>query len=206
MEALNRGNLNNVSNFGSVTDFLYGVLGNNFISKEITSSSKNDSFNNDVIRIPEDVYKKEEENYNADYQNEIIQNSEEINNNEDEFIEDDIINDSDYYKIYRDKEEIFECNISIQGAKLSSTQVRLIIDHDICNLVFYGKVYKEGKCKIPLKKMTFYPEGSMGRMRLEVIVDDSIFTPWEETFLVEGSKKVKVEIKSQNPKKVEFRF
>ena len=38
------------------------------------------------------------------------------------------------------------------------------------------------------------------------VVDDSIFIPWEETFIVEGSKKVKVEIKPQNSKKVEFRF
>jgi hypothetical protein len=201
MEALNRGNGNSVSNFGSVTDFLQGVLGNNFINKQILTSNKNDE-----IIIPEDIYKKEDQNYNPDSQNNYIQNLEDIEDEENESMEDDIVNDSEHYKIYRDKEEIFECNVSIKGAKLSSTQIRLIIDHDICNLVFYGKVYKEGKCKIPLKKMTFYPEGSMGRMRLEVVVDDSIFIPWEETFIVEGSKKVKVEIKPQNSKKVEFRF
>ena len=52
--------------------------------------------------------------------------------------------------------------------------------------------------------MNFYPEKSTGRVRLEVIVDDTIFIPWEETFIVEGAKKVIVQIKSQ--KKVDIRF
>jgi hypothetical protein len=80
----------------------------------------------------------------------------------------------------------------------------LVFDHEICNIVFYGKVYKDGKCIIPLKKMNFYPEGSSGRIRLEVIVDDTIFIPWEETFTVEGAKKVSVQIKPQ--KKINFSF
>jgi aromatic ring hydroxylase len=52
--------------------------------------------------------------------------------------------------------------------------------------------------------MNFYPEKSTGRVRLEVIVEDTIFVPWEETFIVEGAKKVTVQIKSQ--KKVDVRF
>ena len=126
-------------------------------------------------------------------------------NTEDEELNKELeLEDNTSYKIYRDREETFECNISVQGAKLSTSQARLIFDHEICNVVFYGKVYKDGKCTVPLKKMSFYPEGSIGRVRLEVIVDDTIFIPWEETFVVEGAKKVTVQVKSQ--KKVDFRF
>ena len=199
MEALNRGQ-NNTSTFGSVDQFLSGLLGNNFNTQKIVPEEtieKNDNITNNtephVNTIP--------------LKNDPVKDPEEI---EDE-IEDEISNPSDdetvdpsLYKIYKDKEEIFECNISVQGAKLSSSQVRLIFDHEICNLIFYGKIGKDGKCVVPLKKMNFYPERSTGRVRLEVIVDDTIFIPWEETFIVEGAKKVTVQIKSQ--KKVDFRF
>lgn len=201
MEALNRGNSGGVSNFGSVTDFISGILGDNFLQKSL--SEPNNNFNN-----------YNPNNYNEEIQDEIKKETEQIKNQIEDFEEEEEnedqeeldLNSNDYYKIYRDKEEIFECNLSVQGAKLSSSQVRLIMDHDICNLVFYGKIYKEGKCKIPLKKIIFYPEGSMGRIRLEVVVDDSIFIPWEETFIVEGSKKVKVEIKPQQKRKIDFKF
>jgi hypothetical protein len=199
MEALNRGQ-NNTSTFGSVDQFLSGLLGNNFNTQKIVleeTVEKNDNIANNtephVNTIP--------------LKNEPVKDHEEI---EDE-IEDEISNPSDdetvdlcLYKAYKDKEEIFECNISVQGAKLSSSQVRLIFDHEICNVIFYGKIGKDGKCVVPLKKMNFYPERSTGRVRLEVIVDDTIFIPWEETFIVEGAKKVTVQIKSQ--KKVDFRF
>jgi len=148
---------------------------------------------------------------NINHQNRPIPNIEDEDSHEEEEddeeeLEDNLEDESDsaHYKIYRDKEENFECNISVQGAKLSSSQARLILDHEICNLVFYGKVSKDGKCVVPLKKMTYFPEGTIGRIRLEVIVDDTIFTPWEETFIVEGAKKVTVQIKSQ--KKVNLRF
>lgn len=103
----------------------------------------------------------------------------------------------DFYKLYRDKEETFECNISIEGASLSSAQARLFIDSTIVNLVYYGKLYKDGRCLVQIGKMSFLPEGTRGRIRLEVIVDDTLFSPWESSFIVEGAKKVKVEIKEK---------
>ena len=197
MEALNRGTGNNTVSFGSVDQFLSGILGQNF-SKENqehpAENSQEPQLDQPVIRqeIPVNYPPVEKE---EDIEDEIQEPEE--NTQEEE------INGS-FYKIYRDKEEIFECNISVQGAKLSSSSVRLIFDHEICNLVFYGKISKEGKCAVPLKKMNFYPEKSTGRVRLEVIVEDTIFIPWEETFVVEGAKKVTVQIKSQ--KKVDFKF
>jgi hypothetical protein len=194
MEALNRGNSNNTVSFGSVDQFLSGLLGQNFV-KDSTRSKEETAEEQPVIRqeIPVN-YPPVEKEADKDI----------IPDHTEDFQEDEEIVDGSFYKIYRDKEEIFECNISVQGAKLSSSQVRLIFDHEICNLVFYGKISKEGKCAVPLKKMNFYPEKSTGRVRLEVIVEDTVFVPWEETFIVEGAKKVTVQIKSQ--KKVDVRF
>jgi hypothetical protein len=196
MEALNRGAGNNTASFGSVDQFLSGLLGQNFI-KEKPQITEEPPVDQPVIRqeIPVD-YRPEEK---IDLVDEEIPEPE-----EEDSINDEDSTDGSFYKIFRDKEEIFECNISVQGAKLSSSQVRLIFDHEICNLVFYGKINKDGKCAVPLKKMNFYPEKSTGRVRLEVIVEDTVFVPWEETFIVEGAKKVTVQIKSQ--KKVDFTF
>lgn len=201
LEALNRGNSNAVSSFGSVDQFIHGLLGNNFI-KDKAETPKNNQ------KIEQEIKEEKEKNLKTEsFKEEKIKESEkELQEEleESEVLSDDEISSNSLYKIYRDKEENFECNISIQGAKLSNSQVRLIFDHELCNLVFYGKVYKDGKCLVPLKKMSLYPEGSTGRVKLEVIVDDTVFVPWEETFIVEGAKKVTVQIKAQ--KKVDVRF
>ena len=104
---------------------------------------------------------------------------------------------SDLYKLYRDKEETFECNIQVEGASLSTTTARLIVESAHMNLVFYGKLHKDGRCVVPLKKMNMLPEGTRGQIRLEVIVDDTVFSPWETNCMVEGAKKVSVDIKNK---------
>lgn len=111
---------------------------------------------------------------------------------------------ADLYKLYRDREESFECNISVEGASLSSAQVRLIVDTNLINLVFYGKLYKDGRCLVPLKKMTMLPEGTRGQIRLEVVVDDTLFSPWESSCIVEGAKKVSVDIKQKKGVSINF--
>lgn len=102
-----------------------------------------------------------------------------------------------YYKLYRDKDETFECKISVEGTSLINSSIRLVLESDSWNVLFFGKIYKDGRCVVPLKKLSILSEGTIGKARLEVIIDDVIFVPWEETFIVEGAKKVKVEIKPQ---------
>lgn len=114
------------------------------------------------------------------------------------------VQNSDLYKLYRDREETFECNISIEGASLASAVARIIIDTNTINLIFYGKLYKDGRCLVPLQKMTMYPEGTRGQIRLEVIVDDTVFSPWESACIVEGSKKVTVDVKQKKQVSVNF--
>ena len=106
------------------------------------------------------------------------------------------------YKLFTDKTELFECSISLQGASLKKSQARLVVETPEYSLLFNGKISKGGKCEIPIKKLKgLIDEDTTGNIRLEVIAEDTFFTPWESNFEVETSKKVTVEIKNQTTKK-----
>ena len=106
------------------------------------------------------------------------------------------------YKLFTDKTELFECSISLQGASLKKSKARLVIETPEYSLLFKGKISKGGKCEIPIKKLKgLIDEDTKGNIRLEVIAEDTFFTPWESDFEVDTSKKVTVEVKSQTTKK-----
>lgn len=128
----------------------------------------------------------EDENYNVDETE-----ANESNNN--------------YYSVFKDKSEDFSCDIAIEGADLTDTQARLIIESDEWTLMFNGEINNKGKCVIPIKKLGILNEGTTGKIRLEVIADGTVFTPWEDDFKVKVSKKVAVKIheSKSNPKKSE---
>ena len=106
------------------------------------------------------------------------------------------------YKLFTDKSELFECNISLQGASLKKSKARLVVETQDYSLLFNGNISKSGKCEIPIKKLKgLIDEDTTGNIRLEVIAEDTFFTPWESDFEVETSKKVTVEVKSQTTKK-----
>jgi hypothetical protein len=104
---------------------------------------------------------------------------------------------SKYYPFYRDRDEVFECKVTIEGT-ISTATARLILVTDTWNLVFYGKIKRDGTCIIPIKKLVVFPQGTTGRATLEVVVDDVVFSPWENAFRVEESKKVRVQIKGKS--------
>ena len=106
---------------------------------------------------------------------------------------------SKHYPFYRDLDEVFECNATIEGTMRTAT-VRLILNTDTWNLVFYGKIKRDGTCLIPIKKLAILPSGTTGRATLEVVVDDVVFYPWENAFRVEESRKVQVQIKGKSNK------
>ena len=106
------------------------------------------------------------------------------------------------YKLFTDKSELFECNISLQGASLKKSKARLVVETQDYSLLFNGTISKGGKCEIPIKKLKgLIDEDTSGNIRLEVIAEDTFFTPWESDFEVETSKKVTVEVKTQTTKK-----
>ena len=102
------------------------------------------------------------------------------------------------YKLFTDKTELFECDIKLTGASLKNSQARLLIESDDLTLVFRGKITSNGKCQIPVKKLKgLLPENTQGNIQLEVIAEDTYFTPWESKFTVDTSRKITVEVKSQ---------
>ncbi len=107
------------------------------------------------------------------------------------------------YKLFTDKAELFECDINLTGASYDKTKARLVVETPEFSLMFKGKVGSGGECKVPIKKLRgLIDESISGKIRLEVIAEDTYFIPWESDFEVEQSKKVTVEVKSQSTKPV----
>ena len=107
------------------------------------------------------------------------------------------------YKLFTDKAELFECDIKIEGASLTNSTARLVVETDQYSLMFNGSISSQGKCEIPIKKLKgLIDENSKGNIRLEVIAEDTYFIPWKSEFAIEASKSVTVEVKSQSNKKV----
>ena len=186
----------------SSTDYLRQAFGNTPYADKFTSQPPQNqpanlsdlakSLDNTVSRIEEQLA-----NERAELDKQIHEEHIEPPVNEE-------VETSDVYKLYRDREETFECNISVEGASLASAVARIIVDTNTINLIFYGKLYKDGRCLVPLQKMTMYPEGTRGQIRLEVIVDDTVFSPWESACVVEGAKKVTVDVKQKKLVSVNF--
>jgi len=106
------------------------------------------------------------------------------------------------YKLFTDKSELFECDIKLQGASLKKSKARLVVETQDYSLMFNGSISTSGKCEIPIRKLKgLIDEDTTGNIRLEVIAEDTFFTPWESDFEVETSKKVTVEVKTQTSKK-----
>ena len=102
------------------------------------------------------------------------------------------------YKLFTDKTELFECNIKLEGASLKNSQARLLVESEGLNLMFKGTISSTGKCQIPIKKLKgLLDENISGDIKLEVIADDTYFTPWKSKFTVDTSRKITVEVKSQ---------
>ena len=106
------------------------------------------------------------------------------------------------YKLYTDKQEIFECNIYLEGASLTQATSRIIVETQDLKLMFEGTIDKDGNCKVPIKKLRgLVNEDTKGTMKLEVIAEDTYFLPWESDFKVDTAKKIKVEVKGQSETK-----
>ena len=97
------------------------------------------------------------------------------------------------YTLYSDKQNIFECDIQLEGASLSQAFARVILEGNDLNLVFNGEITSDGNCRINLPKLNMLKEG--GEMKLEVIADDMYFNPWNSDFELKKSKSIKVEVK-----------
>jgi len=102
------------------------------------------------------------------------------------------------YTLYTDKQGLFECSISLENASLKNSKARLVVEANDMSILFQGNIDPSGKCIVPISKLkNLLEESTKGKIKLEVIADDTYFTPWESDFTVETFKKVTAEIKSK---------
>lgn len=101
------------------------------------------------------------------------------------------------YSLYTDRNENFECDVSAKNADLKHAQARLVVKTEDVNLMFEGTIHN-GRCVIPICKMKgLLAENTRGEMQLEIIVDDTYFSPWKDNFVVEEHTSVKVQVHEQ---------
>jgi len=101
------------------------------------------------------------------------------------------------YKLYLDKSEEFICEVAVKNASLKDAFSRMIIESDGMSFMFEGQL-KDGKCTVPIKKLKgLLDENSTGNMFLEIIVEDTYFSPWKDTFIIEQHTGVKVKVQEQ---------
>lgn len=179
------------------------IINNFFIKENIGEENTIDvneeepiSFSQEIEEPIEEIPKDNEDEDNED-DNKKESNEEELNIIKKE----KQMTENTNYKIFKDKSELFSCEITLEGANYKETQVRLILESEDWNIMFNGEIDKDGKCVIPIKKMNILEEGTVGKIKLEVIAEDSVFIPWEDNFEVKLSKKVSVKINENNSNK-----
>ena len=106
------------------------------------------------------------------------------------------------YKLYIDKKEDFECQLTLKGASLKGAKARMIVESDDFNLMFNGEIDEKGKCIVPISRLKgLLSEGTKGTIKLEVIAEDTYFQPWKSKFTVDMKQKLTVNIKEQTMNK-----
>jgi hypothetical protein len=100
---------------------------------------------------------------------------------------------------FRDDEDIFECNIKVNGSSLNNTKARMIFEFSDRSYVFNGKIDKDGLVKVNIPRLSEIKDNK-GKANLEVIVDSLLFTPWQSEFKLEDKNNVVVESISINRK------
>ena len=97
------------------------------------------------------------------------------------------------YKIQLDKASDFECKIKVSGASIKKTKVNLVVESQDYSLKFRGTIDENGKITVPVSKLKgILEENQKGNLYLEVIADDTYFTPYETQYETEVSRKVEV--------------
>jgi hypothetical protein len=99
------------------------------------------------------------------------------------------------YRLYTDKNDEFSCEISVKNASMKNSIARLVVESlEGPSFIFNGKIEGD-KCTIPIKRLKgLLEENDRGNMHLEVIVEDTYFKPWADSFVVEEHTSVKVKV------------
>ena len=101
------------------------------------------------------------------------------------------------YKLLKDKNNEFQCEIKLEGASINNAKARLFLEADGAEYSFTGEI-DGNKCTIPMGKLSKFANLlENGKIRLEVLADDTLFVPYESDYILEQEKKVTVEVKQQ---------
>jgi hypothetical protein len=99
------------------------------------------------------------------------------------------------YKLLKDKNNEFQCEIKLEGANINNATARLFLEADGAEYSFKGEI-DGNKCTIPMGKLKKFANLlESGKIRLEVLADDTLFVPYESDYQIEAEKKVTVEVK-----------
>ena len=101
------------------------------------------------------------------------------------------------YSLYIDKPTEFTCDVAVKNASTKSALARIVVESGGISLLFEGTI-RDGKCNIPINRLKgLLDENSRGKIKLEIIVEDTYFIPWQDEFLTETHTGVKVKINEQ---------
>jgi len=102
------------------------------------------------------------------------------------------------YKLFVDKDENFECEVSVKNASLKGSVARLVIESENGPSFIFKGLIQDDKCIIPIKRLRgILDENSRGNIHLEVIIENTYFKPWQSKFIVEEHTSVKVAVNEQ---------
>ena len=101
------------------------------------------------------------------------------------------------YKLLKDKNNNFQCEIKLEGASINNATARLFLEADGAEYSFKGEI-DGNKCTIPMGKLKKFANLlENGKIRLEILADDTLFVPYESNYVLEAEKSVTVEVKQQ---------
>lgn len=166
-------------------EFLNGNL------KNIVKESVKEEVPTEVTKFNAPVTEKELPEPKEEKQPEYEETEEVMGTHIEEFLPVEESVDDDFYKLYKDINEEFVCDIAIEGSSPEDTYARIIVESDEWSLMFPGEI-RNGKCIVPIKKLVILKEGEMGTIKLEVVAEGNLFIPWQDQFKVKLSKKVTV--------------
>ena len=102
------------------------------------------------------------------------------------------------YKLFLDKNNLFECDIQLQGASIKNSFARIIVEGKNHSYIFNGEIDQNGHCSVEMNKLKdIFESDETGTIKLEVVADDVYFSPWEDAYQTDLSKKIEVVVKEQ---------
>jgi CRISPR/Cas system CMR-associated protein Cmr5 small subunit len=91
-------------------------------------------------------------------------------------------------KFYKNKPQIFKCRVEIQGADSPKVIPRLIFSPKNGAKLFFEGKYNDKHCEIDIAHNLDI--ANKGDVVLEIIANDTIFTPWKSTYEIVSNKAV----------------